>query len=217
MEKMKIMIWSDFVCPFCYIGQAHLYKALKGFENAEKVDIEYKSFILSPDAQYSPGQDYFQHFAEMKGIFVDEARAMFKQVTDMGLSAGVNINYDLAKDANTYDAHRVLQYAKELGKGADYTRRFYKAFFSEGEILSDKETIIRLSEEVGMEGEKVKSILDGDEYAENADQDIYESRLIGVNSVPFFVFNNKYSLSGAQPVQEFSRMLEKVWKEEKAE
>ena len=211
---MKITIWSDLVCPFCFIGQAHLHKALESFDHREKVEIEYNSFILSPEAQYVPDQDYYNVFAEMKGISREESKTMLQGVMDMGQASGVDINYNVVKNANTKDAHRVLQYAKELGKDSEYFERLYKAHFSEGQVISDRETIIRLAGDVGIDSTKVAKILDSNEYDENVNQDVYESRLAGVSSVPFFVFDNKYSVSGAQPVELFSEILDKVWEEE---
>ena len=213
---MKISIWSDFVCPFCFIGESHLNQALEQFKHAEQVQIEYKSFVLSPGTQDVPGQNYYETFAQMKGISTAEAKAMLQQVVEMGRRAGFDINYDLAKHAGTDDAHRVLQYAKELGKDAAFFSRFYKAFFSEGEVLSDHETIVRLAGEVGLDAARVREILESGAYAQNVQEDIAQSQTIGVASVPFFVLNHQYSISGAQPVAEFLRVLEQVWKEEQA-
>ena len=211
---MKITIWSDFVCPFCVIGQSHLDKALEKFEYADEVEIEYKSFLLMPDAKYVPGQDYTQTLSNMKGMPLDQVKIMLQQVMEMANSSGVEINYDSAKLASTYDAHLVFQYAKEQGKGNEYFKRFYSAHFSEGEVLSDTDTIVRLAEEVGLDGAVVRKIIDNKENTEKVTQDIAESRLNGVQGVPFFVFNNKYSVSGARPVQVFNQVLDKVWEEE---
>ena len=213
---MKITIWSDFICPFCFIGQSHLDKALETFEHAEEVEFEYKSFLLLPDAEYVPGQTYYQASAKMRGTSVDESKARFQQLTDMARNSGVDLNYDIAKFTTTSDAHRVFQYAKELGKGTEYFKRFYAAQLSEGELLSDKETIVRLAQEVGLDGAEVRKILDSSENTEKVTQDISEARSIGVQGVPFFVFNNKYTVSGAQPVQTFNQFLDKVWEEEQA-
>ena len=214
---MKITIWSDFVCPFCFIGQSHLDEALKSFAHAEKVDIEYKSFLLMPDAEYVPGQSYAQTFSTMKGVPIEQAQAMLKQVTDMADQSGVDINYDIAKLTSTADAHRVFQYAKEEGKGNEFFYRLYAAHFSEGEVLSDTDTIVRLAEEVGLDGTKAREIMNSNDFNEKVSQDISESRSIGVQGVPFFVFNNKYSVSGAQPVQTFKQVLDQVWEEEQSE
>src|SRR5699024_2210318 len=126
---MKITIWSDFVCPFCFIGQAHLDKALENFEHSKKVEIEYKSFLLIQHTKYGTVKDYAETFSEMKGMPIEQADTMLQQVTDMAKNSGVNINYDIAKLLNTSDAHRVFQYAKEQVMGNEFFNRFYAAQF----------------------------------------------------------------------------------------
>jgi predicted DsbA family dithiol-disulfide isomerase len=211
---MKITIWSDFVCPFCFIGESHLDKALENFSHAEDVEIEYKSFLLMPDAQYVPGQNYAETFSGMKGVPLEQAEAMLKQVTDMAKNSGVEINYDKAKLTSTYDAHRVFQYAKEQGKGNEFFNRFYAAHFTEGEVLNDTETVVRLAEDVGLDGVQVRKVMESKEHTDQVTNDISEARSVGVQGVPFFVIDNKYAVSGAQPVEVFNQVLDKVWEEE---
>ena len=131
---MKITIWSDFVCPFCYIGQANLDNALSKFEHKDDVNIEYKSFLLMPDAEYVPGEAYAETFSKMKGMPVERAQGMLSQVTETAKDAGVEINYDNAKLTSTLAAHRVFQYAKTKGKDVDFFKTFYQAHFKDGEI-----------------------------------------------------------------------------------
>lgn len=215
---MKITIWSDFICPFCIIGQSHLDRALDSFENKESVDIEYKSFLLMPEAKYIPGKSYAETFSESKGMPIEQANVMLNQVANMAKNSGVDINYDTAKLTSTVDAHRIFQYAKEQGKGTEFFKRFYAAHFSEGEIISDFDVIARLSEEVGIDGAKVRTILDDKkEYMDKVERDIAEARAVGVQGVPYFVFDNKYAVSGAQPVDAFSQVLNKVWNEKQAD
>ncbi|MCM3741300.1 DsbA family oxidoreductase [Oceanobacillus luteolus] len=211
---MKITIWSDFMCPFCYIGEAHLEKALEEFEHADKVEIEYKSFLLSPEAAHNPQKDYYETFADMKGIPVDQAKGMFENVVNMAKDADLVIDYDTAKFASTIPAHHVFQYAKEQGKGNEFFKRFYKAHFTEGELLSDTDTIGRLAEEVGIDKYAALGSTQNQSYTQKVNQDIQEASQIGVQGVPFYVFNNKYAVSGAQPVAQFKQVLEQVWQEE---
>lgn len=213
---MKITIWSDFVCPFCFIGESHLHDALKTFEHANEVDIEYKSFLLMPDAEYVPGQDYANTFSAMKGMPLEQAKQMLENVEQMANKSGVEINYDQAKLSSTYDAHRVFQYAKEQGKGNEFFHRFYVAHFTDGEVMSDVETIVRLAEEVGLDRDEVRKIVENKENTDKVQQDISESRAVGVQGVPFFVFDNKYAISGAQPVETFRQVLDEVWEKEHA-
>jgi predicted DsbA family dithiol-disulfide isomerase len=214
---MKITIWSDFVCPFCFIGETHLKNALDNFEHANEVEIEYKSFLLMPDAKYVPGKDYAQTFSEMKGIPLEQANTMLNQVVDMANNSGVNINYDTAKLASTNDAHRVFQFAKEKKLGNEFFNRFYTAHFTEGKVISDPETIVNLAKEVGLDEVEVNKILESDAYTEQVTQEISEARSVGVQGVPFFVFVDKYAVSGAQPVEVFNQVLDKVWEEKSTE
>lgn len=210
---MNITIWSDFVCPFCYIGQARLDKALRDFAHAGDVRVEYRSFILSPDAKYLPGQDYYQAFVEQKGVSLDEARDTFQRVRDMGREEGLEINFDIAKSANTYDAHRVMQYAREQGKDGAFFTQVYRAHFAKGEVISDQKTLLRLAGEVGLDEERAEEILRGDAYADALRNDLSQARSLGISVVPTFVFDHRYAMSGAQPVESFRQALERVWHE----
>lgn len=214
---MKITIWSDFVCPFCYIGQANLDNALSKFEHKDDVNIEYKSFLLMPDAEYVPGEAYAETFSKMKGMPVERAQGMLSQVTETAKDAGVEINYDNAKLTSTLAAHRVFQYAKTKGKDVDFFKTFYQAHFKDGEILNDFDTIIRLSESVGLDAEEVKKILESKDYDQDVNVDISQASQLGVQGVPFFLINDKYSISGAQPVELFEEALGKIYAEEQAE
>lgn len=211
---MKITIWSDFMCPFCYIGEAHLDKALADFKHADEVEIEYKSFLLSPEAAHNPDKDYYETFADMKGIPVEQARGMFENVVSMANNAGLTIDYDKAKFSSTIPAHHAFQYAKEQGKGNAFFKRFYRAHFAEGELLSDADTIARLSEELDLDKDAILQSTQQKSYAEKVNQDIQEASQVGVQGVPFYVFNNKYAISGAQPDAQFKQVLDQVWKEE---
>lgn len=214
---MKITIWSDFVCPFCFIGQANLEKALKTFEHKDDVEIEYKSFQLMPDADYTPGETYAETFSKMKGIPVERAKGMFEQVTETAEKAGVEINYDIAKLTNTFDAHRVFQHARAEGKGTPFFKALYAAHFTNGEVLNDEETLVRLSESVELDGQTVRDIIHSDQYAQDVNVDISQASSLGVQGVPFFLVNDKYSISGAQPVELFQEALDKIYAEEQAE
>lgn len=210
---MKITIWSDFVCPFCFIGQANLDNALKTFEHKDEVEIEYKSFQLMPDAEYTPGETYAETFSKMKGVPEERAKGMFEQVMETAEQAGVEINYETAKLTNTLDAHRVFQYAKEQGKGTEFFKALYDAHFTNGEVLNDEDTLARLSESVGLDGDTVREIVNSDQYNQDVNVDISQASSLGIQGVPFFLVNDKYSISGAQPVELFQEALEKIYHE----
>lgn len=207
---MNITIWSDFVCPFCYIGEAHLNKALEELGLKDKVTVEYKSFLLNPEAEYREGETYFDAFAREKNIPEEQSKGMMQRVIDMAQEAGLSVNYDIAKNASTLDAHRVFQYAKDEGKNVAYFERLYEAHFNEGAVLSNHATLKQLAQEIGLSAAKAAAILNSEENLDRVGQDIEQAGHIGVQGVPFFVFDNKFAVSGAQPVEVFKGVLTKA-------
>lgn len=210
---MKIEIWSDVVCPFCYIGKRKLEKALAKFPQKEAIEIEWKSFQLNPDLKTNPSISTLEYLAESKGWSLEQAREISGQVSEMAKSEGLNFDFEHAVVANTKNAHRLIHLAKASGKGSEMKERLLKAYFSEGLNIDDSETLISLGKEIGIEGESIKNLLETTLYEDAVDQDIYESRLIGVKGVPFFVLDRKFGISGAQPDEVFTQTLEKAWTE----
>lgn len=212
---MEITIWSDFVCPFCYIGQTHLERAMDNFDHADEITIEHKSFELMPGAKYDPSKNFYEAFADLKDTTVEQAEQMNEQVTQMAAATGLNFNFSDMKMADTMPAHRVFQYAKTQGKDDEYFKAFYTAYFEDGALISDEDTIVALSESVGLDGNKVREILASeDQFQAEATADIFRAGEVGVQGVPFFVFNNKYAVQGAQPVEVFQQVLDQVYAEE---
>ncbi len=213
-QLMKITIWSDFVCPFCYIGATHLNKALENFEHVDEVEIEYKSYQLEPGAVYEPEKTYLQAMTDRKNMDEAEMQRMLDQVDSMAKNAGLNYNFDEMKLTDTFPAHRVFQYAKENGKGVTYYDKLYEAFFINGELISDADVLKRIATEIGLDENRVEAILnDAKEYDKETVLDIYEASEIGIQGVPFFVFDNKFGVSGAQPVEAFEQVLNQVYAE----
>lgn len=214
---MKIEVWSDFICPFCYIGKRRLERALDEFSNKESVTIEYMCYQLDPAAKHIPGKDFYETFSELKGIPLEQVKQMNYQVAEQARTVGLDYRFDTMKYANTFDAHRVTKFAEKKGKGNEIAERFLHAYFTESELLSDHETLAKLAGEAGLDTTEVKEMLKTEKYSLQVNEDIDIARQIGVQGVPFFVFNEKYALSGAQPSEVFSEVLEKVWEEEKNE
>ena len=210
---MKIEVWSDFVCPFCYIGKRRLEHALEKFAHRDNVTVEYKSYQLDPTAKHIPGKDFYETFSELKGMPLPQVKAMNQQVAEQAKSVGLTYNFDTMKYANTFDAHRVAKYAETKGKGKELTERFLYAYFTESKLMSDFETLATLAEEVGLDKEEVKTVLESNQYINEVRRDINVARQIGVQGVPFFVVNEKYAVSGAQPEEVFTEVLQKVWEE----
>ena len=211
---MKIEVWSDFVCPFCYIGKRRLETALEAFPNNESVTVEYKSYQLDPTARHIPGKDFYETFSELKGMPIGQVKTMNQQVGEQAKTVGLDYRFDTMQYANTFDAHRVAQFAIKNGKGNEITERFLHAFFTESELLSNHDTLVKLAVQVGLDEDEVKKLLQSEKYSQQVNEDIDVARQIGVQGVPFFVFNEKYAVSGAQTSEVFTGVLEKVWEEE---
>lgn len=212
---MKVEIWSDVACPFCYIGKRHFEKALSEFTDRDKIEIEWKSYLLDPDYVYNPEkpESEAEYIAYRKGISIDEAQQMFTGVTQMALKAGLKYDFEKMIVANTFNAHKIIQMAKSKGLGNEAEERFFKAFFVDGENLNEDETLMKLGVEIGLTAEDVNNALTADTYAFEVNKDIREARQIDVRGVPFFVFDRKYAVSGAQPVEVFLQSLEKSYPE----
>lgn len=215
---MKITIWSDFVCPFCYIGEAHLSRAIEQFAEEVDIEIEYNSFQLDPEGYHIPGLNYVETFAKLKRRQVSVAESMMERIETMAAAADLPMNMSEAVYSNTLNAHRLFQLYKEHGLGNDYFQRFYQAYFVENENIEDKGTIKRLALEVGLSEEAVDSVLkDNNTKKEFVEVDLLQAEKIGIQGVPFYVFNQKYGISGAHPVDAFVQVLEKVWEDEQKE
>ncbi len=210
---MKIEIWSDVVCPFCYIGKRKLEKALDRFPQKDKIEIEWKSFLLNPEQETNPNLSTLEHLSQSKGWSMDQTREITSNVVNMAAAQGLEFDFDKAVVANTKNAHRLIHLAKTIGKGGEMKERLLGAYFSEGKNVDDFQTLIFLGKEVGLAEEKIKAMLESDAFESAVDQDIYESRQLGVRGVPFFVLDRKFGISGAQPDEAFDQTLEKAWAE----
>ena len=212
-EKMKVEVWSDVVCPFCYIGKAHFDEALAQFVEKENIEFVWKSFQLNPTLKTNLDQNLYEHLSESKGIPVEQAKGMGSHAAQMGKSAGLELNFDECVVANSFNAHRLIHFAKANGKQQEMKSRLFKAYFTEGKNIDDSETLIALAKEIGLDADEAKAVLDSDKYAEAVRSDIEESQQLGVRGVPFFVFDRKYAISGAQPTEAFTETLEKSFAE----
>jgi predicted DsbA family dithiol-disulfide isomerase len=210
---MKIEIWSDVVCPFCYIGKRRLEKALVKFPFKDQIEVEWKSFQLNPDQKTNPDVNTLEHLAQSKGWSMAQTRQITAQVVDMAAEEGLTFDFDRAVVANTKNAHRLIHLAKTFDKGNAMKERLLLAYFSEGKNVDDPETLISLGLEVGIKEVEIKKMLESNLYEDAVDHDIYESRQIGVRGVPFFVLDRKFGISGAQPSEVFEQTLAKAWAE----
>jgi predicted DsbA family dithiol-disulfide isomerase len=207
---MKVEIWSDIMCPFCYIGKRKFEKALEQFGDKEKVEITWKSFQLNPDMETAPGKNINQYLAEIKGWSLEQAKEMNDRVTKMAESVGLSYDFNKAVVANSFDAHQFIQLAKTKGKGDLAEEQLFKGYFTEGSDIADTETLVAIGVSIGLDREEVKDALESGKYAEAVQQDIAEAQQIGVRGVPFFVFDRKYAVSGAQESAAFLDVMNKT-------
>lgn len=214
---MKVEIWSDIMCPFCYIGKRRFETALQQFPGKEDIEIVWKSFQLNPSIKTEAGKNINEYLADTKGWTIEYAKQMNAHVTNMAKEVGLHYNFDKAMVANTFDAHRLIQLAKANRKGDEMEERLFKAYFTEGENTADHATLIQLGTEIGLDPATIKKVLASNEYADKVEQDIYEAQQIGVRGVPYFVLNDRYAVSGAQASETFLGALNKAWGEWKKE
>lgn len=210
---MNIDIWSDVACPFCYIGKAHFEKALKELPDSLQVNVTWKSFELDPNAPKEPTADIYDTLATKYGKDRNWAIQMNKNMTQKAEQAGLKFNMDDVKPVNTFNAHRVIHLAKNKGLQHEMKERLLKAYFTEGVNVADPDELARLGYDVGLNRDKILTALNEKQYTEEVVQDIEQAHKIGVQGVPFFLINNKYGLSGAQPVDVFVNALTKIEQE----
>lgn len=212
--KMKVEVWSDIMCPFCYIGKRHFEAALEKFEHAQDIELVWYSYQLDPTLpKLASKLNAYQYLAQHKGISYEESVAMHKNVIDMAKETGLNYNYDKVVIANSFDAHRLIQLAKKNGKGNEAEERLFKAYFIEGKNMSDISTLILLGKEIGLDETVVKTALNSSEFSNEVNNDINEASQLGVQGVPFFIFNRKYAISGAEPITAFLETITKSYNE----
>lgn len=211
--KMKVEIWSDVMCPFCFIGKRKFEQALNTLTFSDKIEVEWKSFQLNPYLKVTPGIDIYDFLAAEKGQTRDWSISAHQQVAKMGEEAGVFFQFDKTIPANTFQAHRLIQLAKTIGKGSEAEERMFQAFFVHGENIDDVEFLTQAGRELGLNDEQLALISDTNAFSDEVERDMYEARQINVRGVPYFVFNDRYAVSGAQEVETFIGVLEKSFQE----
>lgn len=210
---MKIEVWSDVVCPFCYIGKKKFETALAEFEKRNNVEFVWKSFQLNPNVKTNLDISLYEHLAESKGISVEQAKGMGGHAAQVANAVGLTMNFDKSVVANSFNAHRLIHFAKANGLQHEMKERLFKAYFTEGKNIDDTETLITLATEIGLNAEEVKAVLESNKYADAVQFDVQESQQLGVQGVPFFVFDRKYAVSGAQDSSAFLETLKKSFAE----
>ncbi|MFJ5767390.1 DsbA family protein [Lysinibacillus sp. NPDC093210] len=211
---MKIEIWSDYVCPFCYIGKKQLEKAIQdtGFEG--QVELVYKSYQLDPTTPEDTNESVYESLAKKYSMTLDKAKEMTQGVTARAKEVGLNYNFDKMKTENTLKAHRLVKWAEQQGDATALVEALLHGHFIEAKRISHDDVLVSIAEQVGLNRDDVLKVLDSNEFKADVEADIQEGLQLGVKGVPFFVLNRKYGISGAQPQEVFENTLRKVAEEE---
>ena len=210
---MKVEIWSDIVCPFCYIGKRRFEQALQTFAHADAVEVVWRSFELTPDYRPVPGRGVHESLAEKKGVSVAKAKEMSDYMAGMAEEVGLKYDFDHAVPTNTFLGHQLIHFAAAHGRQGEAKERLMAAYYLEGQNLNEIDTLARLAAEIGLDADEARAALAAGTYAEAVRYDEYQAQQINVRGVPFFVFEDKYAVSGAQPAELFAEVLAKVWDE----
>jgi len=210
----NIEVWSDVVCPFCYIGKRHLEAALADFPQREQVEVVWRSFELDSETPKGETQDTVSALMHKYQQSREQIQTMMARVRAMGNQVGLDLKLDKTLRTNTFDLHRLLYLAAQHGLQGAAKERLLYAYFTESEHLGEVETLVRLLSEVGLDPDAVRATwADPDVYFHEVSADLFEARTIGVSGVPFFVFDQKYAVSGAQPISVFKQVLQRAWDE----
>jgi len=208
---MEIEIWSDVVCPWCWIGRRHLELALEQFAHRGEVTLHWRSFELDPGAPASRDGAYADRLAAKYGTSVAQAQQMIDRMAAAGAAVGLDYRFDLARPGNTFDAHRLLHLAGVRGLQDQLKDRLFRATFTEGEPISDPATLTRLAVEVGLDERQVADVLASDSYAAEVRADEKRAGELGATGVPFFVIDARYGVPGAQPPESLLQVIDKAW------
>lgn len=211
---MKVQIWSDIMCPFCYIGKKNFEAALEKLSFKEEVEVQWKSYQLDPDITETAGTKTInEYLAERKRMPLAQIEQMQQRIKDMGNEVGISFNIENAVVANTFPAHKLIHFAAKSNKANEAEELLFHAYFIDGKNIANEQVLINIAEELGLDVDQAKYVLNSDSYDYEVKQDILEARNIGVSGVPFFVLNDKYTLSGAQPIDLFVEALTQTYNE----
>jgi predicted DsbA family dithiol-disulfide isomerase len=208
---MDVEIWSDIACPWCYVGKRRFEAALARFEHRDDVRVTWRSFELDPAAPAEREGERAERLAEKYGMSVERARQMERQMTDTAAGEGLHFRFDLARSGSTFDAHRVVHLAAEHGLQDAMKERLLRAYFGEGELMSDRETLVRVAVEVGLDADEVRGMLASDRFAEEIHDDERTAHAFGISAVPTFVVDRSIGVSGAHPPEALLELLREGW------
>ncbi len=210
---MEVEIWSDIACPWCYVGKRRFESALSQFDHAGEVKITWRSFELDPEAAPETEGEMAQRLADKYGMSIEQARTMEASMTATAAAEGLDYHLDIRRSANTFDGHRLIHLATEHGLGDAMKERLLRAHFSEGELVSDHDALVKLATEVGLDADEARSMLASDRFADEVRADEVTARQFGISGVPTFVVDRQIGLSGAQAPAQLLALLDQGWEQ----
>ncbi|WP_343691000.1 DsbA family oxidoreductase [Chitinophaga sp.] len=212
---MKVEIWSDIMCPFCYIGKRNFEQAISKFADKDQIEVEWKSFLLDPSIPENPDQqgDIYKYVADRKGLSYEHSRRMHDDVTQMAKDAGLAYNFDKVLITNSLKSHKLIQFAKTKGLGDAAEERLFLAYFTQGKNLNDTAVLTELGIEIGLTAAEVNEAMTNPGYAQQVTVEVNEAQALGIRGVPFFVIDRKYGVSGAQKPDVMLGAIEQAYAE----
>jgi predicted DsbA family dithiol-disulfide isomerase len=218
MAELRIDVWSDIACPWCYVGKRRLERALQTFPHAEEVKVVWHAFELDPSApkERDPSVSHAERLAKKYGMSVEQARQNSERLREVARGEGLAFDFEHIRSGNTFDAHRLIQLARQRGVQAAAEERFFKAYLEEGALMSDHGTLSRLAVEAGLDEGEVADVLASDQFAAEVRADQAQAREFGIDGVPCFVLDGQFAVSGAQSPQVLLSALHQAWSERKA-
>jgi predicted DsbA family dithiol-disulfide isomerase len=218
MKKLRVDVWSDIVCPWCYVGKRRLEAALARFAHRDAVEVIWRAFELDPKAPAAtePQMPHAERLARKYGMTVQQAAARTRQLVELAAADGLDFQFDRTRPGNTFHAHRLLHLAAEKGVQDQAKERLLRAYMTEGEAIGDIEVLERLAPEAGLDREEARRVLTSDAYAADVREEEEAAQQIGITGVPFFVIGERYAVSGAQPAEILLRALTQAWNDDAA-
>ena len=210
---MKVDIWSDKRCQFCLIGKRNFEKALQEFSQNDKIEVNWHSFQLDPNMKTDLTKNHYEYLSEVKGFPMAQIMQMHENLIQSGKNAGIDFNFDDVKVSNSFKSQMLVQLAKEKGKATEMEELLFEAYFKSGKDIDDVEVLSEIGNKIGFSNEEIQNAVNFEQLSDLVNNDISEASNLGIRGVPFFVFNQKYAISGAQPTHLFSEVLEKSWSE----
>lgn len=219
MSKLRIDVWSDVACPWCYVGKRRLETALHEFPHADEVEVVWRAFELDPGAppERDPKVSHAERLAKKYGMSVEQAQKSSERLKGVARGEGLRFDFDHIRSGNMFDAHRLIHLGKERGRQDAVKERFLKAYLEEGALMSDHATLSRLAVEAGLDEREVADVLSSDQFSDEVRGDEQQARELGITGVPCFVLDGRYAVSGAQPAQLLLSALTQAWSEREPE